>query len=77
MSLSWIPKGVLEKIRRTCSQFIWSVSGDKYTQPWEKWESIARPKTLGGWGLKNIFLFFKALAAKVCWHLISVSSLWT
>jgi hypothetical protein len=77
MSLAWIPKGVLEKIRRTCSQFIWSGSGDKYTQPWAKWESIAMPKALGGWGLKNIFLFSKALAAKVCWRLISVSSLWT
>jgi hypothetical protein len=77
MSLAWIPKGVLEKIRRICARFIWSGTGDKYTQPWEKWESIAMPKALGGWGLKNIFLFSKALAAKACWRLISVSSLWS
>jgi ribonuclease HI len=77
MSLAWIPKGVLEKIRRICARFIWSGTGDKYTQPWEKWENIAMPKALGGWGLKNIFLFSKALAAKSCWRLISVSSLWS
>ena len=34
-------------------------------------------KALGGWGLKNIFLFSKALAAKGGWRLINSSSLWT
>lgn len=29
--------------------------------PWVDWEKIALPKALGGWGLKNIFLFAKAL----------------
>lgn len=32
--------------------------------PWVGWERIALPKALGGWGLKNIFHFSKALAAK-------------
>jgi hypothetical protein len=77
MSLAWIPKGTLEKIRKICSHFIWSGSGDKFTQPWEKWDLLARPKALGGWGLKNIFLFSKALAAKTGWHLISNNNLWS
>jgi hypothetical protein len=75
MSLAWIPKGVLEKITSLYAHLIWSGTGDKYTQPWEKWESIAIPKDLGGWGLKKIFLFSKALAAKDGWRLILVSSL--
>jgi hypothetical protein len=32
---------------------------------------------LGGWGLKNIFLFSKALAAKSGWRLLKTTSLWT
>jgi hypothetical protein len=32
---------------------------------------------LGRWGLKNIFLFFKSLAAKCSWRLIKTTSLWT
>jgi len=44
---------------------------------WVRWECISQPKALGGWGLKNIFLFSKALAAKVGWRLISTTSLWT
>jgi hypothetical protein len=35
------------------------------------------PKLLGGWGLKNIHFFSKALAAKIGWRLITTSSLWT
>jgi hypothetical protein len=38
---------------------------------------MALPKYLGGWGLKNIFLFTKALAAKLGWRLISTENLWT
>jgi len=76
MSLSWIPKGVLSSYRRLCFQFLWSGKKDAQVTPWVKWETIARPKDRGGWGLKNIFLFSKALAAKVGWRLISTSSLW-
>jgi hypothetical protein len=36
-----------------------------------KMGSIGPTKSLGGWGLKNIFIFSKALAAKSCWRLIT------
>jgi hypothetical protein len=42
-----------------------------------KWSTLAIPKYLGGWGLKNIFLFAKALVAKSVWRLISTDNLWT
>ena len=45
--------------------------------PWVKWEKIVVPKAMGGWGLKNIFLFSKALAAKGGWHLVHAENLWT
>jgi hypothetical protein len=77
MSLSWIPKGVLEQARRIYFKFIWSSPKDQQTPPWAKWDRLARPKALGGWGLKNIFLFSKALATKVGWRLLSTKSLWT
>ena len=64
MSLLWIPKGILEKAHRICLHFLWSNSKEASVSPWVSWEKIARPKSLGGWGLKNIFLFTKALAAK-------------
>jgi hypothetical protein len=53
MSLSWIPKGILEKIRRICFKFLWEGSKDQYVFPWVNWEELAAPKILGGWGLKK------------------------
>lgn len=55
--------------------FLWSGKMDKRVMPWAHWEHIALPKSLGGWGLKNIFNFSKDLEAKVGWHLISTTSL--
>jgi len=77
MSLSWIPKGILEKARKIVFSYIWRGNKDKQVMPWVRWEKIAVPKALGGWGLKNIFLFSKALAAKCSWRLVNSSSLWT
>jgi hypothetical protein len=45
--------------------------------PWIRCEKIDVPKALGGWGLKNIFLFSKGLAEKCGWRLLKTSSLWT
>lgn len=77
MALTWIPHGILEKIKRMCFSLLWSGSKDKKVMPRLRWERIALPKALGGWGLKNIFYFSKALAAKSGWRLISTKSLWT
>jgi hypothetical protein len=41
------------------------------------WKTLALPKSIGGWGLKNPFLFSKArLVAKNVWRLIQGTSLW-
>jgi hypothetical protein len=77
MSLAWIPKGTLDKIIKLCFKLLWEGSQDKFVLPWVKWETLAIPKALGGWGLKNIFLFSKALATKSSWKLISYENLWT
>ena len=77
MLLSWIPKGILEQIRRICFRFLWSGKKEGQVTPWVSWKRIAVPKGLGGWGLKNIFLFAQALAAKEGWRLIKNTSLWT
>ena len=77
MTLAWIPKGILESIRRICFRFLWSGKKDEQVTPWVNWKRIVVPKGLGGWGLKNIFLFTKALAAKGGWRLVKTTSLWT
>ena len=47
-----------------------------FSIPWVKWEKVATPKALGGWGLQNIYKFSTTLATKCGWQLISTTSLW-
>ena len=75
MALAWIPKSILNKTKRICSNFLWTGNKDQRVLPWVKWDQIAGPKELGGWGLKNSLMFVKALAARVGWRLISIHSL--
>lgn len=77
MSITWIPKGVLENLRRIYFIFLWQGKKEVQSRPWVKWEKIAIPKSLGGWGLKNIFRLLTTLATKCGWRLISTISLWT
>lgn len=77
MSLAWMPKGVLEKIRRISFKFLWAGTHEQFVLSWVRCELLAVPKALGGWDLKNIFLFSKALAAKSGWKLITSENLWT
>jgi hypothetical protein len=49
MSLAWIPKGVLDKARKTCFKFLWVGSHDQFVLPWVKWILLAIPKYLGNY----------------------------
>jgi hypothetical protein len=75
-SLDWIPKGILTKIRQLSFHFMWDGSEDKKPMVLASCQKLANPKVLGGWGLKNIFFFSKALAAKIVWWLIQGVGLW-
>jgi len=67
MSLSWIPKGILEAVRKLNFGFLWSGEKEAHVTPWVRWKRIVAPKALGGWGIKNIYLFSKSLATNGGW----------
>eukprot|EP00253_Pinus_taeda_P004333 PITA_04333 len=76
-ALTWIPKGIMEKIRMLCCRFLWAGSNENSVLPWVAWDKIARPKEWGGWGIKRLPDFSLSLAAKSGWRLISMENLWT
>eukprot|EP00253_Pinus_taeda_P020413 PITA_20413 len=76
-TLTWVPKGTLEKIIRICSRFLWEGSKENVVLPWVAWEKVARPKDWGGWGIKSLPDFSLSLAAKSGWRLIKLENLWT
>lgn len=77
MTLAWIPRGILARLQNICSRFLWKGIKQGNLFAWVKWDIIARPKRWGGWGLKRLDIFAKALAAKLGWQLITTQSLWT
>jgi hypothetical protein len=68
-----IPKILLNKIRRRMFSFLWT--GKKESIHLVNWKRIAKPKKIGGWGIKNIFWFGKALATKSLWRCLMVLGL--
>jgi hypothetical protein len=40
------------------------------------WQSIARPKKYGGWGLRNIFIFYRAFGSNTMWRALMKHGIW-
>jgi hypothetical protein len=53
ISLAWVPKGILEKIRKLCYQFIWSGDNKKKCLVLASWKKLAAPKENVGWQRKT------------------------
>ena len=75
MSLAWIPRAISSCIQRICSRFLWNGNREGKTFAWIKWDRIALPKKSGGWGIKNMDIFSKPLAAKMGWEIMTYKNL--
>jgi hypothetical protein len=76
MALAAIPTSILEKIRKLMFSFLWSGDEGKKYFHLCSWEVIARPKLLGGWGIRNIYLFNYALATNSLWCVLMKEGVW-
>jgi hypothetical protein len=76
MVLAAIPVTVLKMIRRLIFTFLWTGGNEKKHLHLCRWDSIAKPKMVGGWGLRNIFLFNKYLASNSLWCVLSQDGIW-
>jgi len=75
-SIAKIPKGIIHKIRKICFHFLWDGNAEKKSYPLVRWSKLAMPKVLGGWGIKNLIWFSKALATKSMLSFIHNDMLW-
>lgn len=64
MSIARIHKGIINKFINKLFIFLWSRKRAKEGIPLVKWSRIATLKELGGWSLKNTYLFNLALVAR-------------
>lgn len=77
MTLAWIPRGILNRLQSICAIILWKCHQTRKLFAWVKWDTIARPKSWGGWAIKRLDLFSNALADKLGWQLLTTDSLWS
>ena len=77
MSLAHIPASVLKILRQLIFTFLWTGSKKHQGYHLSRWEVLSRPKTLGGWGLKNLPLFHKVLSASTFWRILTKTGMWS
>jgi hypothetical protein len=76
MALVTVPRSVLNKIRQLIFEFLWSGGGSTQHYHLCGWEVISKPKSYGGWGLRNLFHFNLALAANSLWRVLTKQGIW-
>jgi hypothetical protein len=76
LTLANLPATIQNKIRQIIFNFLWSGSRKKKNYHLCNWQLIARPKHLGGWGLRSLTGFSRALAAHSLWRAVLNDGLW-
>jgi hypothetical protein len=67
LALAHVLISILNTIRKICFAFLWSGVKDKKKFHLCNWMLIAKPKSYGGWGLRNILLFSRSLETNTMW----------
>jgi hypothetical protein len=76
MALAHIPASILNILRQLIFSFLWIDSKKNKGYHISKWEELSKPKMMGGWGLKNLPLFYKALSTNTLWRILTKPGLW-
>jgi len=77
MALAQFPAYVLKSLRQLIFTFLWT--GCKKTKSFHlcKWEDLSKPKSMGGWGLKHLPFFQKALTTNTFWRILTKPGFWS
>jgi len=77
LSLFKLPKAIFQGLRRRVTSFIWSGNGSDNKIHLARWDLLTKPKTYGGWGLRDLELFGRGLRMKSCWRALHSANLWS
>jgi len=76
-SLVVVSTSTLKVIRGKIFNFLWSGTVNYRCKiHLTSWESISKPKALGGWGIEHLSCFYIALILKTIWKGLSGCGLW-
>lgn len=72
-----IPAGICSKIEKTTRNFLWGWSNEERKCHLIKWDTVTKPKQVGGLGIKKLHSMNFTLMAKLGWRLRKEkNSLW-
>jgi len=76
LALAHISLSVLNKIRQLVFSFLCSGNKKSISYHLFNWETFSKPNLYGGWGLRNIFIFYRALASNTLWRVLTKPGIW-
>lgn len=72
-----LPKGCIKEIEKIYRDYLWSSNPDARGNAKVSWYDLCLPKSEGGIGLRNLFLWNKALTLRLVWlQFAGTNSLW-
>ena len=76
MALIPIPSSILDNLRKLILSFLWGSSTKKKKFHLVDWHLLARPMSLGGWGIKHLPSFSLSLRLKSLWNALNSTGIW-
>ena len=76
MALVPIPSSILDKLRKLIFSFLWGSSSKHKKFHLVDWHLLARPTSLGGWGIKHLPSFSISLRLKILWITLNNNGIW-
>ncbi|OVA09801.1 Ribonuclease H domain [Macleaya cordata] len=72
-----VPKSVLAKVNLMFSNFFWGSHEGKPKRKWVSWNSICKPVSEGGLGVRNIEEVRRCFRLKALWNALTSKSVWS